>query len=385
MNERPISVHLTRDLDPNAIREVWDRIEAKRGPRRRSVRIWSLLGAIVALAVLLFVMRRPASIFDEPEGIRLESGTSLPSSLSGDVALDDGSKLEIAPGTSLVPVVNAGRALAFTQAAGTVTFDVRPHGPRSWTIDAGLARVFVIGTRFRVSRAAHRVRVDVERGTVLVASEHLEGGQRYLTAGQSVEVIDEVEPTPSPPVVPSTLVKESGASSSENAPPARSAKVSAQPTPRSSWRPLVEKGDYRAAYEALGQGNVAAETGRASTVEDLLRIADVARLSGHPQDAVAPLERLVTLHGADPRAATAAFTLGKVHLDALGAPAPAAVAFEKAIALGLPGALRDDAFARRVEAYARTGDQARAKAARAAYEEAFLEGRHREAVARWAP
>lgn len=380
MSDRPISAHLTRDLDPTAIDDVWDRIEANRGHAKHSQWKWALAFAAFAATVVALVVTWRGGSIERPTSVRLASGTPLPPSLLGDVALDDGSHVIVGGGASLVPAVNTGGALALTQATGTVTFDVKPHGPRSWTIDAGIARVRVLGTRFRVSRAPHRVRVDVERGLVLVTSDHIEGGERNVKAGEFVEVTDGLETTPPRPSVPSISTYEPA---SAPAAPAPTVKVSAQSPNTTPWRPLVEKGDYHAAYDALGHENVAVETRRASTVEDLLQIADVARLSGHPRDAVPPLERLVAVHASDPRAATAAFTLGKVQLDALGAPVPAAAAFEKAIALGLPEALREDAFARRVEAYAKAGDPERAKVARAAYEQAFPRGHHREAVERW--
>jgi transmembrane sensor len=390
MIERRLSEKLTRNLDPSAIDEVWDSIEGRRARRRatRPLASWAFLGAAAVAAVLLFLFVKHRGT-EASTALHLASGAIVPASLvpAGEVALDDGSHLYLDEAASLAPLVNTGRVFALAQASGRVTFDVKPHGPRAWTVDAGLARISVLGTRFRVSRERHRVTVEVERGSVLVASPRLAGGERTLRAGESIEVRDDETATAdSAPVdapAPSATALPIAPSPSLAAPaPSLPASSSALAAP---WRPLVAKGDYDAAYDALGHENVSAETQRATSVDDLLQIADVARLSGHPADAVAPLERLVAMHAGDPRASTAAFTLGKVQLDGLSAPAPAAQAFEQAIALGLPGALREDAFARRVEAYAKSGDVARARAARAAYEESFAGGHHHEAVERWAP
>ena len=132
----------------------------------------------------------------------------------------------------------------------------------------------------------------------------------------------------------------------------------------------------------LGPSGIASSTQTAS-VDDLLALADVARLSGHPADAVTPLTRVMTEHADDPRAPLAAFTLGRLSLDALGRPAQAAAAFQRAIQLGLPQSLREDAYARMVEARARAGDEAGASAAALDYEQHFPDGKRLREVQRW--
>src|SRR5262249_38807117 len=96
------------------------------------------------------------------------------------------------------------------------------------------------------------------------------------------------------------------------------------------------------------------------------------------------LTRIVDEHVGDPRAALAAFTLGKLELDTLGQPARAAQLFTRALSLGLGASLVEDARARIVEAYARAGDSAAASSAAVAYEQQFPAGRHLAAVRRWA-
>ena len=87
----------------------------------------------------------------------------------------------------------------------------------------------------------------------------------------------------------------------------------------------------------------------------LLLAADVARLSGHPADAVPYLERFLARHGKDPRAALTAFTLGRVLLEDLGRPSRAASAFARARRLAPEGELAEDALAREVESWSRAG------------------------------
>jgi transmembrane sensor len=110
----------------------------------------------------------------------------------------------------------------------------------------------------------------------------------------------------------------------------------------------------------------------------------VARLSGHPGEAVAPLRRVVGEHPGDSRAALAAFTLGRIQLDSLGQAAAAAQSFAQALSLGIAGPLVEDARARLVEAHARSGNRDAARSAAKQYEEQFPSGRHLAAVRRWA-
>jgi transmembrane sensor len=114
--------------------------------------------------------------------------------------------------------------------------------------------------------------------------------------------------------------------------------------------------------------------------EELLVAADVARLSNHPQQAVAPLRQLMDHHPTDARAPVAAFTLGRVLLEELGEPAQAAAAFSRSRELDPHGALAEDALAREVEAWAGAGDLGRANALARQYVASYPEGRRSSSV-----
>ncbi len=393
MNERPLGELLGRSLDPRAVDEVWDRVEAKRNAfgTRRAWRVPALVASFACVGLLGWRSMHSAHISNTATvasvassgamvvqtastELRLASGLPLTTAavasreLEDEVALDDGSRLLLTPGSRLVPVVNLGTEVAWSLAAGTVTFDVMPHGPRTWSIDAGVAKISVLGTRFRVLRDGDHVRVDVERGLVLVESPLLAAGQQRLGPGDHVDL---APPAPAP--------HEAASLAAPPAPPTPAASAT------QSWKQAAVDDGYHAAYLQLGPSGIARETQQTNSPQELLALADVARLSGHPRDAIAPLERLLATHADDTRASAAAFTLGKIQLDAMNAPAAAASAFERAIALRLPQALREDAFARRVQAYAAAGNTERARASRAAYDAEYPEGRHRSGVASWAP
>lgn len=87
-----------------------------------------------------------------------------------------------------------------------------------------------------------------------------------------------------------------------------------------------------------------------TTVAALFAAADAARLEGRYAEAVAPLTEIFTRYPANPRAAIAAFQLGRLLADNLRDPAAAALAFARAAALDPKGPLADDAAARATEA-----------------------------------
>jgi tetratricopeptide (TPR) repeat protein len=149
-----------------------------------------------------------------------------------------------------------------------------------------------------------------------------------------------------------------------------------------SWREEAARGHHAEAYALLGSGGLEREVGRAASSEDLFTLADIARLSGHPERARAPLSRLLELYPHDARAPLAAATLGRIELD-LGQPASAARAFERALAIGAPLALEEDLRARLVESWARAGDHAAARAAAETYRQHFPTGRRKAEVDRW--
>ncbi len=147
--------------------------------------------------------------------------------------------------------------------------------------------------------------------------------------------------------------------------------------PTSTWRDAVARADYATAWAEL------APASELESMPDLLLAGDVARLSGHPRAAVAPLERAIALHADDPRAPLAAFTLGRIHLEDLGAPRDAALAFARSRELAPDGPLAEDALAREVEAWSRAGEVETARDRARRYLERYPAGRRVTAVRRF--
>jgi transmembrane sensor len=114
--------------------------------------------------------------------------------------------------------------------------------------------------------------------------------------------------------------------------------------------------------------------------DDLLLAADVARLSGHPADAVPYLERLIRESGNHPKAAMAAFALGRVLMTSLSQPEKAALEFAEARSRAQGGSLGEDALAREVEAWAQAGTATRARERAQEYLRLYPRGQRSRAV-----
>ncbi len=366
----PLKESLRAPLGEEAVARVWQGIEARAGrPRFRPSR--GLVGLLVAGAAALVVFvgygRR------DPGPLRFADGRAIvavDAPASGAVlAMSDGSRIDLSGGARLEPLESSASIFVAILERGRAHFEVRPGGPRRWQIECGLASVEVVGTGFRCERGPGRLEVAVEHGVVLVRGERVPDRARRLAAGESLEVLEAV-------AAPSAA--ESGPPGSEES-PAPTAAPRAASAPVRSWRELARDGHHHEAFAILGAQGFQKLT-RHVGVNDLLVLADVARLSGHPADAVAPLERILSDFPADPQAPLAAFAVGRLELDALGRPARAAVALNRALALGLPESLREDVRARLVEAYLRAGNRAAARAAADAYEREFPAGRYTQSI-----
>lgn len=321
-----------------------------------------------------------------PGALLLQDGSAFeriavpPSAPAAELVFNDGSRVTVDAGTTLEPLAISPSEFILRLAAGKAAFHVQPGGPRRWSIEAGLASITVMGTQFSVERGPAEVHVAVRTGTVLVRGERVRDGVVRLGTGQSLRVRGNPEPSGSgrEPRAPSPA--DQSRAPRELAP--RSSAFHPAPPVGDRWQDTVARGDYDVAYEALGAAGIARESDRSRTPDELLALADVARLSGHPADAIAPLERLLELHGTSPRAAVGAVTLGRIELD-LGRPARAASALQRAVTLGVPDGLKEDVYVRLVEAYAKSNQRMQAQKTGEMYRQSFPAGRRRNEVEQW--
>lgn len=382
----PLKDMLRDPTEEPALRRIWERIDGKlpdaRRRRRRAVFGGLALASAAACLAIVAIARHDAGPLRFRDG-RALAAVDAPAEGENvtNVALSDGSSIELAAGARFEPLESSGTTFLGVLQRGSAAFEVRPGGPRRWQVECGLATVEVVGTRFSCERGPGRLRVSVQRGTVVVRGERVADRARRLTAGESLDVFD----APGAPAASGVPLPEAIAADdfAADAP----ADVALAPAPaaepvadaRSSWRELARGGHAAEAFASLGAEGVRREA-RHLGVADLLALADVARLSGHPADAVAPLSRILTEFAHDPQAPLAAFALGRLELDALDRPRAAARALERALALGVPRSLREDVQARLVEAYVHAHDRTAARVAAEAYLREFPAGRHRAQI-----
>jgi transmembrane sensor len=393
--ETPLRNVLQRAVTDRDTRRLWADIAARRAARFEQGPVWraALVGG--ALAALLLLGLNFAAGSRRSKALALADGRDLvaleAAPAAGDeVALSDRSRLARDAGAKLHVLENTGSVVDLLLESGRVHLHVEKGGPRRWIVECGLLSAEVVGTEFVVERDREHARVDVLEGVVLVRGDRVPDRVKRLGAGESLEVhaegpasaaAQDTRATPPPRLEPSSAPSTSSTPASASAqaalgvpPPAAASSATA------TWRELAHTAAYGRAYETLGEGGIA-KSSVGATVDVLLELADVARLSGHPGDAIAPLTEIADRHKDDPRSSLAAFTLGRVLLER--APAAAARRFEQALAGGLPMSLVEDAMAHVVDAQARAGNRNAALEAAARYEAAYPNGRHRASVRQW--
>jgi transmembrane sensor len=315
--------------------------------QRARVRAVAAVGGLVLVAgaAALMLRTRELPLAEAPATTRFEDGSSVR-------LLDLRSEVRTVESTPLRRVVRLVR--------GGAAFEITPSAVRTFRVEAGDVAVEVLGTVFSVEKVGARTRVGVTRGRVRVAWN---GGQALLSAGQS----DLFPPASEEP--PAAAVPPPAAAPTAMPTPA-------PPAPR-AWRALAQRGRFDDAYRALRREGPAAVPDEPGA---LLLAADVARLSHHPAQAVAPLRHVLDRYDRDPRAGLAAFTLGLVLLEELGRPRDAAAAFARSRGIDPGGDLAEDALAREVEAHFRAGDATRARQAAEEYLRRYPNGRRLRAV-----
>ena len=332
---------------------------AARRRRRRRMRRIALTGA-TALALALTVgglaHRRPDA---HQSGLATRHSESpLPvDHRPGDnriLRLTDGSTaMALDPTTELAVTQDTNERVAVALTRGRGRFDVTPRPARTFVVHVGDVTISVLGTLFTVERVADRVGLSVEQGTVRVdwgvgSTVLKEGGSGWY-----------------PPLVMSALSDSAASQPKTNrSPGARAARRVPALDSSSSSAPTDEE--------------------RIESAEKLLAAADDARLSGHPEQAVSLLRRLLRDHRGDARAPLAAFTLGRMLLMELATPLEAAAVFAEARRLAPQGPFAEDALAREVESLSQAGASALAKTRAQEYLRLYPDGRRATVVRRMA-
>lgn len=350
-----------RKAEERAIRRARHRLFVsleEHSKKKHSPRPWVGLGlgtmsALAAALIALFVTA-PSESIEGP--LQLADGSAARDLVSSDepvhAGFSDGSAIEVGSMSELRFVHNDAHRVGLAL-VGEAEFDIRPHGPRLWTIDMGELQVEVVGTQFSLVCSTDLLRVSVSRGAVRISGAIVGTDARLLRAGESAEFpLQTDEPT--------RTVEEAAETAPENPEPEPIRRIAPAHRELSAWRSLAREGDYRGAFALLEGEAFTAQVERASDATMLFELADTARLSDHPSEAVVSLSRILAEFPNTPRAAIAAFTLGRLYQESLERPFEAARAFEQALALGLPPSLQESAAARRMMLLSRVGQSSRA-------------------------
>ena len=405
---RAAGSHVTAAWTPARASEVLAQVQVTKVKRRQRRVAGVMLAMVMLLTSALIGSRRIATapVFSQT-AVRTERGLLQLSDGSLASALDEQSQLELL-------TTHPDRVLI--RLHGAASFQVAKNPKRLYRVETERVAVEVLGTRFVVRELVdHKVHVAVSEGRVRV----LWGNQqRELDAGSSgdfplesvrseVGVVTSAPPPPSERAVSNEPASDSVAAlpeplgrlvsaTTQTARMARTQAVvssavpgSLVPTvasrPTEDWKALAEQGKFEQAYQqSFGRGShgVFPHGGELDPAE-LLLLADVARFSGHPSDAVPPIQRLLREHPSDPRSPLASFTLGRILLDDLGQPREAAQNFRHVEELDPDGPLTQDALGREVEAWSRAGEQSLARTRAEEYVRRYPTGRRLRSVRRY--
>lgn len=348
--------------DEARIQRQWRGIQERRAKKRLSSSVRGLGlatgGLALAAALALALLGSPSD-----ESLAAADGSTLVGEFAAvgeprAVDLEDGSHLELAPGSRLSILDNSGSRISLHLAQGRTRFDVEPGGPRRWIIEAGPLTVEVVGTAFTVTREGAQASVEVHRGAVIVRGQGVPDRVQRLGPGDRVAVGEPVAEPSSPAISVAGIP------------------VAALPTPASVVvAPVLEPAEIEAPAPRTRRPRL--------TAAEILASADTARRGGDLATAIRLLRRIDRERADDPSAGLAAFTLGRIELEQRDDPAAAARAFARAQQLGVPSALEDDVAVRLVEARVRGGDSQGAGRAARAYLEAHPTGRHAHEMQQW--
>lgn len=360
------------------------RIE-RRLAHRRALRRAGLatiaLAAIAASTVTAWPARHA-----HVEPLTRADGGSLTTWTDEAVRLSDGSTVRVAPAGELSVTAQSEGAVTFHLARGTARFDVRPGGPRRWSIEAGPLRVYVLGTSFTVTHEGGFASVAVHRGVVAIATDNetrrLYAGERF-EIGSRLAPVASTEATPDdegrsttpaeasqPPPLPPTPTS-SGGSSAEHAAEATAPSRGPTPAPRGATAPV---GMERAPPSPPEPAPPAP-----APLSALLDEADRARREGRVEDAVDALWAIVEAHPGASEASSAAVTAARLEQQQ-GRLEAAIDAYRRALALRPSPAVAELCYEALVSCHLARSDRGAAERTAAEHRRAFPSGTRADAI-----
>jgi hypothetical protein len=251
---------------------------------------------------------------------------------------------------------------------GAVHARVVHRSDSDWRFLAGPFEVEVTGTSLDVNWDPSRERfaVHVAEGSVVVRGPNL-GAARVVRAGERCEVD---LPSHTVELKPRSSMLGVAPDASRAAAPALSESPPLVAPPVASWRAIEARGDHDGAYAAARAVGLVALY-RSASADDLLELAQIGQLSGHPasqRDALLACRR--RFPGTE-QAAVAAYELGRA-----SSSAEAAGWFETYLGERPSAPLTREALGRLVEARIDEGNEAAARKAATHYLARYPDGPH---------
>jgi TolA-binding protein len=360
-------------------RTVWTK------PSRRY--ILAAVAAAMACAVALAWWSVPPRLTFETAAGEGQAGAWLATGEANELPLtfSEGTRV-VLTADSRGRVEELGRVGAtFLLERGEVRARVVHRKDTNWRFRAGPFEVQVTGTALAVEwdpdHERFAVRVDegsvVVRGPSVGTVQEVHSGERCLVdlPSHTMRVTSAGDEETAPPGASGSAAVDSPSAVPSTSASTPSKRPALAPVAAPSWTKLEERGDYDGAYAAVRSAGLASVL-RASSADELLRLAQVGQLSGHPN-----IERqaLLTCRRRFPgteQAAVAAYELGRT-----SSPSEASRWFSAYLDEQPNGPLAREASGRLVEALASAGDDGGARAAAARYLARYPNGPH-AAVAR---
>jgi hypothetical protein len=361
-------------------------------PVRRGVRPWhaAIAGGLVAAASVLALLLRPSA----PQPLTLRVGSSGQRVLPGAwleapagsralaLAFSDGTRVELEPRTRARVVTIDGHGAHLLIESGLAHVGVVPRPGTAYRLSVGPFAVRVIGTRFDVrwNPEQDAFRIDLTEGHVEL-SGCVFGRGYALDPGRAVDAsckrgrfhLEQARPqlaaVAAAPAMATPSLPEASAITRD---------VPAQPRTQralAGWRTLARKGEYAAAFAAARDAGFENECERADA-DDLAMLAEIARYAGQRTHESAALLLMRRRFEGTPRAALAAFALGRLEFDGRHAHAKAAQWFGTYLKEQPDGALSREAHGRLIEATLAAGDRAGARVLALDYRRKHPNGPH---------
>lgn len=353
------------DLEAERARFLLHALAAPQKGQQRLARVlWaSLVAAALGLAAL-GLWPRPIGFEVAGKERRPGEWIAAPSHAPLALSFSEGSQLSLGANARARVVDNSERGARIVLERGKLSARVVHRDETRWRIDAGPFAIYVVGTQFDVAWEDEHFELKLREGAVRVVGPTLPEG-RVVRAGEQLSL--NLAPVPKLTRLPDRAQ----AHAPELVAPTQPALAAAT----SNWRTLAASGAYERAFLALeleGFSRVIERVGPA----DLKTVADLTRLSQHPDHARRALSALRARFPRAREAADAAFLLGRLAFDQRGDPTEAAHWFGSYLSTYADGAFRREASGRLIECYERLDDAQSATRSARDYLELYPQGPH---------